>query len=324
MKNARKLAGFPQAAASLANYSVEDSQVKGAAMNPFDWPGLVFLSFYFLLFLLGLATAVWLRWRLRLPPPDEGAETPQLEPYQVAYLAGGPVLALNAVLSRLAAGGYLVIEPKTLKMTSKSDLPDTADSLEKAVFAEIGLSDNLRALRRQTGSLIDRLADPLHENGLLVPPERSLAARLVPVMVMLGVAMIGLIKIVVGAERHRPVGFLIIGCIVTVVAGLVGFARPVFRSRRGDDILDRLRRENAPLQTMAAHRAENLRGTDLTLAVALFGLGVLSLGPLADLRKMLQPPMGSSGSCGGGGSWGGGGCGGGGCGGGCGGCGGGD
>jgi len=295
-------------------------------MNPFDWPGPVFLSFYFMLFLLGLTTAIWLRWGLRLPPPDEDAATPALDPYEVAYLAGGSVLVLNAILSRLIQGGYLALEPKTLKMTRKGELPEDAHPLEKVVFEEITQAENVRKLRGQTREAIDRLADRLREYGLLVAPDRSFISRLAPTLVMLGVALFGLIKVFVGLERERPVGFLIFGLVMTVIVALAGFARPVFRSRHGDYILGRLRRENAPLQTMAAHPTENLRGSELTLAVALFGLAVLSVGPLADLRKMLQPPAGASGGCGGGGSCSSGGCGGGGggCGGGgCGGCGGG-
>jgi uncharacterized protein (TIGR04222 family) len=69
-------------------------------MNPFDLPGPEFLGLYAVLFVAAVTVAVFLRWYLRLPsdePPRDGIE---LTAHEVAYLAGGPVLAVNAAMAR--------------------------------------------------------------------------------------------------------------------------------------------------------------------------------------------------------------------------------
>jgi uncharacterized protein (TIGR04222 family) len=169
----------------------------------------------------------------------------------------------------------------------------------------------------------------LIDSELLVGFGQRMIARLVPFAVAMSVPAIGLIKLSIGLERGKPVVFLVILLVISTVISLFAFLRRPFRSRRGDRLLDRLRREHADLQKKAWDpRFEGLDkpGPALAMGVALFGLSVLAGGPMADLQRTLTPPSGggcgTSGGCGsdGGGGDGGGGCGGGGCGG----CGGGD
>src|SRR5262249_22724430 len=76
---------------------------------------------------------------------------------------------------------------------------------------------------------------------------------------------------------------------------------PVHRSRRGDRLLARLRAEHAALETSFQSNPDSLLGLDFALAIALFGFGNLTSGPLADLRTAMQPPGGAGGGgCGGG------------------------
>jgi uncharacterized protein (TIGR04222 family) len=120
--------------------------------------------------------------------------------------------------------------------------------------------------------------------------------------------LFGLTKAFVGAERHHPVGFLIILLILTAVAGVV-LAMPPTRTRAGKEVL----------RTYQASHARASRAPldhELLLAVALSGTVVLSGTAYAPIYAASKA-MSSGGGDGGGGCGGGGGGGGGG---GCGGC----
>ena len=298
-------------------------------MNPFDLRGPEFLTLYVFLFLgiLGLAAA--LRWHWRQPADEPGPEALDLAPFEVAYLAGGPTLAVNAAIARLVHEGALTVNASDRKLLRKEGgaLSKGASRLEKAVFCEVdpGSRTGLADVRQRVASDLEPIRQRLQHLGLVVADDGAVLARFVPLLLLLVVPAFGFIKIMVGLSRDRPVSFLVVLCIVSFVVALVGFARAVVRSRRGDRALALLKEANAAMETSAQRRPEALAGDDLVLALGLFGMGVLAGGPLADLQAALRPKPGAAswgGTCGSGSSCGGGGCGGGCGGGGCGGCGG--
>ncbi|MFN9989816.1 MAG: TIGR04222 domain-containing membrane protein, partial [Cyanobacteriota bacterium] len=126
-------------------------------------------------------------------------------------------------------------------------------------------------------------------------------------VILVGLLALGIAKIGVGISRGRPVGFLVMMCLVLSVAGLCFLFVPVHRSRYGDQVLQEIR---SRIPSAPVRHAD----PQLPLAFALLGAAILPTDTFADLKQMFTPV--SSGGDGGGG------CGGGGCGGGCGGCGG--
>jgi hypothetical protein len=125
------------------------------------------------------------------------------------------------------------------------------------------------------------------------------------------VSVLGIAKMVVGASRGKPIGFLVV---LTIILGLValGFLliRPG-RTRAGDQAIADARQRNA-----RAMRAP--RNGELGLAVALLGTAALSGTAWAGYHQVRAPPSsssdggGSDSSSDGGGGGGCGGCGGGG------------
>ena len=113
--------------------------------------------------------------------------------------------------------------------------------------------------------------------------------------------LLGLAKVQVGLERHKPVGFLIMLLIVTAIIAVVFLFGPQL-TRAGREAL-------------AAEKARNARAarapleSELMLAVALTGLVVLSGTPYGALYAASKVSGGDGGG-GGGGDGGGGGCGG--------------
>jgi len=287
-------------------------------MNPLDLPGPAFLGFYVVLLLAVLALGAWLRWFLRQPGDEPSLETRDLSPYHIAYLGGGEDQAVDAAVAKLVHASTLTLDPgsRELKPSGKG-LPADAAPLERAVYAAAESRDTVEiaAVRSSASRHLVPVRQRLQDLGLLVAGDLAGTARWLPCGLVLLVPLLGVVKIFVGLSRHRPIAILLVLVIGSVILALAGFARSVHRSRRGDRALAELKEVNAALGVQAGRRVEQLADNDLVLALALFGVGILTGGPLASLRTALKPP-----SAGDGGGGDGGGCGGGGCGGGCGGC----
>jgi uncharacterized protein (TIGR04222 family) len=131
----------------------------------------------------------------------------------------------------------------------------------------------------------------------------SFRLTVVPFVVLL--LAFGLIKVMVGAERHHPVGILLFLLAVTVFAG-VALATSPTRTRAGKEALEAYQASHA-----RASRAP--RDHELLLALALSGAVVLSGTAFAPVYAASRTMTGGGdgGGCGGGdGGGGGGGCGG--------------
>jgi uncharacterized protein (TIGR04222 family) len=243
-----------------------------------------------------------------------------LDPYEAAYLAGGPKRTVEAALAALVQGGAVEIQPTSRKGLLTGSFERTMHPLESKVAKILSSSrgDIIQA-RRQSTSLTRETRDALVERGYVLPGSTALAVSwtsVLPLVLLLG---LGLMKIQVGVSRDRPVGFLVIFCIFTALTILAFLYWKPRRTHRGDRVLGSLRSDHSALRYAARVPNPTLLAADVALAVALFGRETLDTGPLADLRQILAPPVSSTngGGCGGGGcgGGGGGGCGGGGCGG---------
>ena len=299
-------------------------------LNPFDWRGPEFLLFYFALCAGCLFLSIWLRQKLREPGPDIGGQAEELDPYAMAFLNGGRILAVNTAIAHLIREKYFKIEGKARLGFSQGRLPQECTPLERSVFMEAHQTEGTKIteIRLAAKPAVETIAQELKLRGLIVTDEQSGKAILYPLLVSGFCLLVGLIKILVGLNRDRPVGFLMMGCVAYLVVSLIVFVRPPLRSRKGDAVLEELKARHTDLKN-STNNFDSLSSMEFTTGMGLFGLTFLADTSLADLRKSLQPPPttgGNSGSsCGSGCSGGGSGCGGGGggCGGGCGGCGGG-
>jgi uncharacterized protein (TIGR04222 family) len=286
--------------------------------NPLNLAGPAFLGLYVLVLVLTVLVAVYLRRHLGEPTDGEDDATPELDPYDVAYLAGKGQMAVNAALAKLVHQDLLTVSAGERKVTARGTLPAGAPLLERVIHTEAAcelLGQSIKEVRSRAAVAIEPIDRRLQRLGLVVSDDKATAARVIPTLLVLAVAGFGALKVAVGLSRGKPVFFLVLFCVLTLLIAVAGFARRPHRTRRGDRVLKELQQEHAALAHAARH-PDNLAEQDLALALGLFGLGVLSEGPLADLQKALTPPPGAGGDGGGcGGGCGGGGCGGGGCGG---------
>lgn len=309
----------------------------GFVLNPFNYDGPTFLLLYFAVFTLAALTAFFLRRLLRSGDDGELPLKTELEPYEVAYLAGGKRLATRAAMATLVHEGALKVRidqskvlgllpgRKHYRLVAGAALNRQPAALEKAIYDAAAEGPTIRDAQRTAGAQVYCLADKLHREGLLLDASQAAMARWWPALIVAGVALFGTIKIAVGLSRERSVAFLVLAVIATLFAAAF-FLNDASRTRAADRLLDELRRQHSRLNAPARRVAHSLPSADLALAMALFGMSVLAGGPLDDLRAAFMAPPNQGGGasgcgtdCGGGG----GGCGGGGgdgCGGGCGGC----
>jgi uncharacterized protein (TIGR04222 family) len=272
------------------------------SLGPFDLPGREFLLLYItLLFLVVAAGRIIPRW---LKP--EGRDGMINDPDQLALLAGGKLRLADTVVTRLLHKGLLSVPDK--HGFAIGGFPSGPNALERAVLALP------TPLHWPTIAItIDRHAAPVErkliDGGLLMDQATMLQMRFWQTLPYLMLLAFGAIKWEVGSMRDKPVGFLSILLVITLVLAVIRWVS-IDRLTRGGyaalkrarDSADRLRRAPMPQET--------------DLAVALFGTTVLIGSSWSDFHTMRSQSGSDSGSgSGGDGSSSGGGCGGGGCGG---------
>jgi uncharacterized protein (TIGR04222 family) len=294
--------------------------------NPLDFKGPEFLSFYLSVASAAIVLAFIGRWYLRKPALQSPDESSSLDAYEIAYLAGGKDRAVDAAIASLVQRGHL--QPLTRTLDLRTALPSNSHPLERAIAQSIGTSGRPDKIRKAVTSATNSIEDRLQNLGLLVNSSQAKLVQWLPALPVFAVLLLGIAKIIVGISRQKPVGFLVVLCIITAIVGFVLLTKP-HRSRYGDRTLNKL------LANYSALKNPSTADTDqLGLAFGLFGSVVLANSSFPNLKRLLVQPEstgsrsgGDSGFFGyfsGGGDGGSSGCGGGGCGGGgCGGCGGG-
>jgi uncharacterized protein (TIGR04222 family) len=314
-----------------------------AAVPVFDWNGPEFLSFY----LVSLIAAIC--WSLRRSKKalekfgTRGGTDAPSDPYELAFLAGGEARAVQLAVVRLLhkelvrwKSGFL--GARLIRNGDKpgSSLPAIESALLERVAAKGASGIPVKLACQGLASTLKPVEVRLAAKGLRpTAEERSRASQFV-ILPMHLLGIIGLVKLVIGVSREKPVGFLVVFLIVTAIAGWAIASRTRRLTPAGERVLADLRTKHH-LAKGAAERHESEDLPMISNGVALFGaLSLASSFAYADLYQDLNRITGrtsadasggcssgcggisggSSGSDSGGGSDGGGsGCGGGGCGG---------
>lgn len=295
-------------------------------MNPLDWSGAQFLAVYIPYVIALLITAKVWQYSLNQPSDDRRDAELKENPYQVAALQNRES-AVTAAVTALVHAGALRLENGVL--TAVGPPPASAVPFERAVYAAASAPvEDVSKLRERVEWELDGLEERLRQRGFLMNPEEASRYRKYPMSLYFGAGLgLGLLKVMVGVSRDRPVGFLVALLFFGTLVGFFLLGIVPRRTRRGDNTLANLRRENAALRTTASANGAwgTMNSGSVALAVALFGTGLLATSGMGELRDYLVPPGsggggfdsggGGGGSDSGGGDSGGSSCGGGGCGG---------
>jgi uncharacterized protein (TIGR04222 family) len=267
--------------------------------NPFDWTAGPFLALYLtiaiIVFLAGL------RLRSMIGPAAQAPH--QLSVLELACLAGGARRLGDAVLLCLTSGNGATIAPKSHKITVTDQTP-LATLMGRPSLLPVRPDMTRQQFQAAVKPLVERVQGRLQAFGYY-PTDDQMTSFRMTVLPFVGLLLVfGIIKVLVGAERQHPVGFLVVLLFFTAFAGIVLLRYPT-RTRAGKEVL----------QTYQASHARASRAPldhELLLAVALSGAVVLSGTPYASVyvasQTMNSGGGGDGGGCGGGGGGGCGGC----------------
>ena len=269
-------------------------------LNPLDWPGDSFLTLY--VALAGITLGLLWLWSNRLGPDRPAADASGLSVLHFAYLAGGAARAMDTALVGLLEAGAAIPEPGrgVILVDRFTPVPEVFQP-----FRHVSLGETRRpAFRTEFSPRSARLRDELARRGL-VPSDGEIARfRIRAAAILAVVVAFGLGKLALGLSRERPVGYLTVLLLVTIVLGIVLLARQPSRNRAGDALLSRVRHDQA--RALRAPLSE-----EIPLAFAFGGTAALAGRPYRVVLSQGGDSSSdsSSGDSGGGGD-GGGGCGG--------------
>jgi uncharacterized protein (TIGR04222 family) len=304
----------------------------GFTWNVFDWYGPEFLVFYAVCLIIAV---LWCR-RLheRVMKRFEVPGTPVLDdPYEIAYLsAGAPRVAQLAVVRLIASGKVEWVKKIfSTRLMLKGDPSQSGLKRAEAAVLDAIRKRGEKGLRaseagQHVNAVIPALEARLAKLGLRPTASEKASAGIMKTWPLSLLLIFGAIKLMIGLSRDKPVWFLVVGLILTLILIFVMARTGGHLTPAGADLLGRLRLQHRDRRSLRVESpAQDLGG--VSLGMALFGASTLaSVAGMESLHKDLHRQMGHTGSDGGGG--GSGGCGTSGCssgcgGGGCGGCGGG-
>jgi uncharacterized protein (TIGR04222 family) len=301
-------------------------------MNPLDLTGPEFLPLYLILAGMALVCGIGLRLLASMPWSPltsfsslarraKVSEGLQLDPYEVAYLAGGETLAVHAAIAVLVHTSYLSVDTTTRRLHRTKEPEADRHPLEEAVFTFVGpdQGSTVKEIEGNVRRIVSQSSARPRALGLILSEDQAMLARLLTTAPLVLVLLLGVAKVFVGISRGKSTEFLVFLCIGTAILAFLIFKWKPLRTVRGTFALSKLKEKNTALSYTSRREPGRLAHDDLVLALGLFGMAVLASGPLQDLQRVIHPPpsAGSSWtSCGSScGSSCGGGCGGGGCGG---------
>ncbi|MFN7920577.1 MAG: TIGR04222 domain-containing membrane protein [Bryobacteraceae bacterium] len=240
-------------------------------MNPFHWSGPSFLLFYFL-FGASVILVVWLR-NHEVGEEAASGELNLSDPYEIAYLRGGArEVILVAIVKLLQAG---VLEQSLLdSVVTVSEPPGGSSPLEREIagLARTPAAPEDIADRISLQVIADEYRPPLEARGLIHSDESNDNARWRIGLAATVLLMIAVARVAQGLMNHKPVLFLVILAIVSLVA-LCRVGLPGRRTAKGDSTL-------WAAESVFAQQREpvaDASAAEMALTAAVFGLWALPL-----------------------------------------------
>ncbi|WP_246413159.1 TIGR04222 domain-containing membrane protein [Methylobacterium brachythecii] len=271
-----------------------------------DWTAGPFLTLYANLIVAGLMLA--LIGRAVLVSGGRAPTAPNLDPVELALLAGGNGRAADAVIIGLIDAGAASFSTGSGDITVEEQgvrLPRILEPYRGVVAGTVKRKTLVAALAPR----LEVVRETLVRSSLV--PSQDVTSRIKgwTLLCVAPVFALGLTKIFVGLSRGKPVGFLFAMSLVFLVLTVFALVKAPKRTRAGDRVLSGFRQRHA-----RAARAP-LEG-ELLFAFALGGAAILAGTPYEAYGRHLRAAGDGSSGCGSsGGDGGGSGCGGGGCGG---------
>ncbi|MEU5674042.1 TIGR04222 domain-containing membrane protein [Micromonospora sp. NPDC047762] len=305
--------------------------VHAASGDTWGISGPTFLRYYIAAAILVVAIVAYQRFRLAVG--SSGAMTADpLGPQQVAYLNGGPQLAVHAALGGLRGSGAVGVRPDR-RLTTVGAAPTGLTPLDQAIHWAAHQHSRVRDLPQdeRVRVALHQIRNGLEERGLLTNDAQRARARFWATL-LIALLGLGVLRLVSGLFSGRPVGYLLLTLVALLIVTLV-LRRVPMLTRAGRAALRSVRRQHTHLAPASAPAYATYGAAGAAMGVALYGTASLwALDPgfaeQAEIQRQAAAGSGWSGgsdgssgggdssgsdggsSCGGGGGCGGGGCGG--------------
>ena len=262
-----------------------------------DMTGPDFLRFYVVM--TGIAVMLMLVLRERLRATGDERLVGDLNSLQLAYLAGGKDRAAATVMVGFFSAGAVTIDKRKQLLSVESEgvvLPPELEPLRSCTHGMIRYKD----FRMAVLPGLEPIYAGLVARGLCPAPNLLFRYRLAVAAILAVPVLIGLVRAGFGAVRHRPVEYLVVLLLMTILFGVILLSCGPIRTRAG-------RRAVRAAVRRHPRAVRSPLPDELALAFALVGPKVLAGTPLAGVAKLASYDGGGGGFGGGGG---GGGCGG--------------
>ncbi len=259
--------------------------------NVLDYAGPEFLRFYGMGAIAALLLSSAMVWRFNRKPIS-GRELPALiDPYEIAQLGGGGGRVVEAALASLYAQGFIFVSG-VYSFSRRDGLP-VADlhPVEKKVLKAIPLkaAAHLKNIRKSMSATCAALEDKLVTGDYVHPKTRLWFARWNVCIPWLALMLFGAIKLIIGAQRERPVGFLIACLAVTCVPIFITRRKIRKRTVEGDATWRRMEMQRTVLnRDMSPNSPTNRDDLLVPMMVAMCGVSALSAAEYRPLHDALH------------------------------------
>src|SRR5215211_3552180 len=140
--------------------------------NPFELRGPEFLVLYVIVLIAAITASVMMRRWMNNFSGDVPVLGSRLDPYEIAYLAGGAGLATDTALAALVQRGQLAVDTAGRRVIARSDPPASAHPFERSVYKNTTKQGiNVDTIRENSSYSVDPLTVRLKAHGLVLSDE---------------------------------------------------------------------------------------------------------------------------------------------------------
>lgn len=275
---------------ALATLLVLASCTARTPLNPFNWYGTEFLFLFWLLCATLLPLACWVRYRGRGAEEGYTGELPGT--YALARLAHRGRHVADSALAALAYRGQISFPAPNMVMRTGQVAP--TDAYEFSIWRRLDSSGTSLAKAQSWGLsesnvALQSLDEQLTTAGLLLPVSERRRLNKLPLATSAALGLFGLVKMLVGVTRDRPVGFLVVSLVLLAFAtGIIRYYG-AWATGCGAAVLHDIE------QRLTRQRGRADGAEVVIMAVAVLGVSSLHSLGLSQLAQSLNPPSGSLG-----------------------------
>jgi uncharacterized protein (TIGR04222 family) len=216
---------------------------------------------------------------LRVPTAEGDLPVLNLSAFELAYLNGGKILTLNAAIANLVRQKILFLDAKQKRLLPGNQKPGELSELERVICTAVARpgGEKIGEVRIAAKTIVGEISEQLKALGVVVDDMQARKAIRLPLLIAFTPIALGGIKLFVGINRGKPVGFLVVLMIISLVISLIALARRPLRSRLGDAVLKQLQSEQGSLKHSLGDRS--MDPMLFATGVGLFGMAALDNTP---------------------------------------------